>query len=267
VLQRSRAARDRLQGVPLLDFRIRGAARARLQCQRGRDPEGKAGERRLAARRDDRRADRAELQYSARLNAGARVVAGRVVMAPFGAGRDAAVLELWERGAGASPIERALLLASMALPELGGDGSLPLGERDRAIAGLRRELFGPAAEFISHCPDCGAEAEVVIADVAHLYDQIAAPPLPPLAGVSLRAVTSDDLIAASLAAAAGGDPHRALIDRIATFVGENIELVPAVLDAALEALDPAVELRFDLTCPGCATRWTAVLDVAEETWR
>ena len=45
------------------------------------------------------------------------------------------------------------------------------------------------------------------------------------------------------------------------------ELDPPTLDAALESLDAAAELRFELTCSDCGNRWIALFDIAECTWR
>ena len=87
-LQRGRAARDRLQGLPLLGLGVPGAARPRRQRQRGRDPAHQARERGLGARLRRRRAHRAELRraveraapcerLSARAGSGRRVAIAR----------------------------------------------------------------------------------------------------------------------------------------------------------------------------------------------
>jgi hypothetical protein len=195
-------------------------------------------------------------------------------MAPrLGEQPDAAILTLWERGVAAAPIERALLLAAEARPELAMQQcrALPLGQRDQAIAALRTRLFGPAAELASRCPHCGTEMEVVIADVARVFDDASAlpPPPPRLQGLSLRAVTSEDLAAAEAAAARGKDLRAAIVERIATIgEGETVpELDASTLDAALESLDAAAELRFDLTCSDCGSQWVALFDIVDCTWR
>lgn len=186
---------------------------------------------------------------------------------------DAAILTLWERGAAAAPIERALLLASEARPDLGMQQcwALPLGQRDQAIAALRTRLFGPAAELTSRCPRCGTEVEVIVADVARVFEEATAspPPRPQLQGLSLRAVTSEDLAAAEAAAAQGQDLRAVIIERIATVAeGETVrELNSSTLDAALESLDAAAELRFDLVCSDCGNQWIALLDIVDCTWR
>jgi len=186
---------------------------------------------------------------------------------------DADILTLWERGVAAAPIERALLLAGEARPDLGMQQcwALPLGQRDQAIAALRTRLFGPAAELTSRCPRCGTEVEVVVADVARVYEEAFAspPPRPQLQGLSLRAVTSEDLAAAETAAAQGKDLRAVIIEHVATVSeGETVpELDPSTLDAALESLDAAAELRFELTCLDCGSRWIALLDIADCTWR
>jgi hypothetical protein len=184
---------------------------------------------------------------------------------------DAAILRLWERGAAAAPIERALLLAGEARPELGAQQcwSLPLGQRDRAIATLRTRLFGPAVELTARCPHCATEVEVVVSDVARIFDEASAPSRPRLQGLQLRAVTSEDLAAAEAAASQGRDLRAVIVERVATVAeGATVpDLDPSTLDAVLESLDAAAELRFDLTCPDCTSQWMAVLDIADCTWR
>jgi hypothetical protein len=187
-------------------------------------------------------------------------------MAAGGEQPDAAVLRLWERGAAAGPIARALLLAGEARPDLDPQQcrALPLGRRDQAIAMLRARLFGPVAEFTSRCPHCAAEVEFTIADVVEMFDTVPAPPPGPRA----RAVTSEDLIAAEAAAAQGRDPRAAIIARITAADGDAaVQLDAPTLDTMLESLDAGAELRFDMTCPDCAGHWMAVLDIVDCTWR
>lgn len=195
-------------------------------------------------------------------------------MAPrLGEQPDAAILTLWERGAATAPIERALLLAGEARPDLDMQQcwALPLGQRDQAIAVLRTRLFGPTAELFSRCPHCGTEMEVVVADVARVFQEASASPPPrlQLQGLSLRAVTSEDLAAAETAAAQGRDLRAAIIERVATVAeGETVpELDSSTLDAALESLDAAAELRFELTCSDCGDQWISLFDIADFTWR
>jgi hypothetical protein len=96
-------------------------------------------------------------------------------------------------------------------------------------------LFGPAAELTSRCPHCATEVEVVVADVARIFDEASAPSpsRPRLQGLQLRAVTSEDLAAAEAAASQGRDLRAVIVERIATVAeGETVpDLDPSTLDA------------------------------------
>ena len=69
-LQRGRPAGDRLQGLPLLGFRISGTARPRRQRQCRGDPAHQAGERGLGAGLRSNRADRTHLHRAGLDNGG-----------------------------------------------------------------------------------------------------------------------------------------------------------------------------------------------------
>src|SRR5262249_37728436 len=72
-----------------------------------------------------------------------------------------ALLACWERARGRHPLDRALLLYSVAAPDR--DPSLlaeqPLGRRNEALLRLRQSLFGDALGCCVDCPCCGERLE------------------------------------------------------------------------------------------------------------
>lgn len=175
---------------------------------------------------------------------------------------DALILDLWESGAGASPLDRALMLLASGRPELSEAErlDLALGARDRAIASFRAELFGAGVELTARCPHCAGEVEFALPDAAALFP--ASSPTCEMLG-SGRPATSADLKAAAAAAVQGRDPRTALAERL----GLDPGLPAEAIDHALEALDPAAELRLGLACPDCGGEWAATFDVVDCAWR
>ena len=74
----------------------------------------------------------------------------------------AAMLALWERGAGEGSVGRALALLSAgeggSAEEL---GALPIGRRDASLLDIHDRLFGSRIECTSACAACGTVMEVV----------------------------------------------------------------------------------------------------------
>src|SRR4051794_27183450 len=110
------------------------------------------------------------------------------------AGRDARVLDLWERGVGLDRWRRddALLAGPTGPPR-------ELGRRNRAALALRATCFGAAWPLRSGCPACGEDCEFEI-DSAALATELARQEGPGQAGIDwrgsaleARAPTVDDL--------------------------------------------------------------------------
>src|SRR6516225_8995409 len=71
------------------------------------------------------------------------------------------LLEVWERGAGLSATERALLLLGAAYTELTPRqiAELSVGQRDRQLLALREQTFGPRLDSVATCPSCALYLE------------------------------------------------------------------------------------------------------------
>jgi hypothetical protein len=202
------------------------------------------------------------------------------------------ILDVWERGSGRTPAERALTVLAAACPErsTGELAELPLGARDALLLAVRERSFGSKLASFARCPEC-AEALEFTADVADLRTGLPdseaweAPPLVfraalhpggsdgPSVHVTYRLPSGGDLVALRNVV----DPavfRRALAERCvieASWAGaEAPGDLPAEVLAALademSAHDPQAEVLLDLTCPTCGARWQTVFDIAAYLW-
>ena len=192
-----------------------------------------------------------------------------------------ALLEAWERGRAFSVPWRGVALLSVILPGISPEtlAALRPGERDRHLLALRTRAFGPRAELVADCPACGTRVQ---------FQGTLTPPetagvVAPEGTVEVLEdgyrVTVGPLTVADLSnAVATGEPgaaRRLLLERsVIDAEGEGgkvsadalPETVVAAVEAALVAMDPPAVPEINLTCPDCATRWAAVLDVAALLW-
>ncbi|MEN8176188.1 MAG: hypothetical protein ABFS23_10520 [Pseudomonadota bacterium] len=183
------------------------------------------------------------------------------------------LLKVWETGTRYHPIDRALLLFSVADPAVPPErlADEPLGRRNAAILRLRQERFaGPVAGWFD-CPDCGERLELEIGP-----DRLPAPPAGPntrieVAGLGFRPPTSRDLAVLSHAA----DPEetaRQLLhacaespDSLPTDADELDTLLNQV-DSVLDQQDPWADPALSVTCPACGQETEATLDIAAIVW-
>lgn len=194
----------------------------------------------------------------------------------------AGLLDLWERGAHASPAERGRLLACAALPNLRVDdvGGLTLGQRNRALFDLRSLVFGPVLEAAVRCPSCTTAVEFSLeandfveqagTDSAVAWQQMNVDDF----HITFRPMTTEDLSAAGRTGRADL-ARRELVGRAIGAVRRSDESIafqdvpPHVFDAIGDAIidmDPGVEAVIGLDCPACAHAWSLPLDIASFLW-
>ena len=193
----------------------------------------------------------------------------------------ARLLEVWEQGLSAKPVERALLLLNAARTEESWDALLKLsiGKRDARLLQLRAETFGSSLQAMSDCPHCGEAVEMslyvrdILVDMPETEDGL----LSLSTGnynVHFRLPDSSDLAAA----VAVGDRtiaarqlfHRCLIevrqdDKIVSFD----ELPSTVLDAVAEyisRIDAQSNVELEMTCPACSHAWVSPFDIVAFFW-
>jgi hypothetical protein len=184
---------------------------------------------------------------------------------------DDALLGIWERGAAASPVERALLLLGAASPEhsLAHCAAIPIGARDAAILQLRSATFGGRLAGRADCPRCREEHEFDL-DIAELLAGAPGTESEIVLdnGLRFRLPNSGDLAAIAHhndAEAAVRD----LLQRCCINAPAAPDWPPSLLEAVearIAALQGAadIEVRFD--CIACGKAWTDRLDVVGYVW-
>lgn len=196
------------------------------------------------------------------------------------------LLRVWESGAAVDGPGRALLLQSLVHPDDDVERlrAVPLGVRDGELMALRAALFGDLLQLRARCPACAEELEFGI-DVRQLL-----PPAEPSGRsgegpvlavdewtVAFRVPTVADFDAASASLRDGGreEARRSLLAACVLRVeragrpASVRDLPAAVAGQVVEAIgraDPVADLALELSCPGCGTTTTAVLDVPETVW-
>src|SRR5690348_3468737 len=108
-----------------------------------------------------------------------------------------ALLFAWERGRDRHPLDRALLLCSIAAPDGDPDilAEMPLGQRNAALLRLRESLFGDALESCTDCPQCGARLEFALSAAALRIARVADTAQVEVDGLRFRLPTTRDLVA------------------------------------------------------------------------
>jgi hypothetical protein len=187
------------------------------------------------------------------------------------------VLALWERAAGRSPGDRALVLAAgCAGMTPAAAAELAVGDRDRLLVAAHRRLFGRRVTGRADCPACGELLEIEL-DLSELGAPPAAPAGPLLVGaceVGWRLPTAGDVADAArlpLPAAARDELARRCVTGV-TRGGEPVpppdwpDGVAAAVAAAAAAADPLMDLRVELTCVRCGHGWAVGFDPSAFLW-
>lgn len=191
------------------------------------------------------------------------------------------LLEVWEQGFSATPVERALLLLSAAHSGESWEelSLLSIGTRDARLLKLRAETFGSRMQAMSNCPHCNEAIEMSFS----VMDILADPPEAWETSLSLtmedydvycRLPDSRDL---AVVAAAGDRSlavrqlfHRCLIEvRQDDKVVSSDGLPSNVMDAVAERIskvDAQSNIELEMTCPACNHTWIAPFDIVAFFW-
>jgi hypothetical protein len=192
------------------------------------------------------------------------------------------LLQVWEWGESRHPVDRALLLLSIACPERAWDEllALSIGQRDALLLALRELTFGSALDGFAECPACHEPIEFTV-NAADLRQAVPGePPDSPAAlaaaGYEVRFRLPNSL---DLAAIAHYDDVKIardlLVQRcvVQARQGETdiaADALPQPVVAALATrmaeIEPLSEMQLDLRCPACEHRWPVLLDIVSFFW-
>jgi hypothetical protein len=199
------------------------------------------------------------------------------------------LLQIWERGAGRTPIEQALTILKAGFPEATGDllAKLHVGKRDLCLLHLRVSTFGPRMNGLAECPACHQRVELDF----NIYEMpIFHSPLPPVETlitlqtetsffmddhkVTFRLPDSSDLakLGASLREVEG---RQQLLEACIISVNHNDKAIDAsdipveVLNGVVDCMsqtDPLAELTLQAACPTCSHTWEILFDIVSFFW-
>lgn len=174
----------------------------------------------------------------------------------------ATILDCWERLDGCGPLDRAVgLLGAFRAAPPDEIEDWPVGRRDAATLAVRARLFGETIRATVPCPACATVAElafaagdVAAADAIERVVEIAGEvrPLRPVSTRDLRAALASDQPRLTLARACTGGPVA--------------EADLPLIAQALQRADPQADIRLNLRCDACETRWCAPFDVPRFVW-
>jgi hypothetical protein len=186
------------------------------------------------------------------------------------------LLHVWEEGEQLHPLDRHLLLLSVA-EETPWD-VLGIGERDRRLLRLRQEVFGSQLEGMVTCGQCSESLEFNL-DTRQLLGQ-------EVSGLDdlklerdgyllrFRLPTSHDLAAITQASEPNAG-RQILLERCVEAFHDNqiipIQTLPSEILEAVELrmseVDPVAETLLDFDCPACRHTWSAPLDIGGFLWQ
>jgi uncharacterized protein (UPF0212 family) len=202
------------------------------------------------------------------------------------------LLEVWERGANAGPLEQALVILAAAYPQASSDAlaSLTVAQRDAALFRLRELTFGTRLTGLAECPACHERLELTL-EAADLRAMDLLPAEASLvdggspdqemtiraAGcrVRYRLPTSADLMKVD-PLAEPAQARRALLEScVVSILGKDgkpavlEELPPKTVQTVVSRIGKAAalaDLTVAATCPACDHQWEIVFDIVSYFW-
>ncbi len=189
------------------------------------------------------------------------------------------VVRAWEWGQDKHPVDRALLLLTLAQPELTivQAASLTVGQRNAQLLTLREKTLGPVLQGLAHCPQCRAPLEFSIAiEAIRLPEPAVQEYAVSVADIHLRFRLPNSFdLAAIVGCSEIEAARRLLIERCVLQAQQADQVIPNSMlpDAVIPALaqvvrenDPQADLHFDLRCAECGHIWSALLDIVSFFW-
>lgn len=192
----------------------------------------------------------------------------------------AQLMDVWERGYGQTPAQRALTLLNAASIEESPEelAHLTVGQRDARLLRLRELIFGSTLASIVVCPNCGETLEFSV-DVRDVLVESEPPAEVTLTiegyDMRVRLPTAADLIAVASTQKRPEEGRRLLVQRcmlqlekegVPADVMDLPEDVIAAIGESLAEADPQADIELAVECPACEYAWNAPLDIVTFFW-
>lgn len=184
------------------------------------------------------------------------------------------LLELWERGRFLHPLDRGLLVISVADPAVtAAVADWPLGRRNHALFDVYASWFGPRLQGWTSCPSCAEKVEFELDARELAMASSGGPPDLSDAGAvmvgayAFRLPTSRDL--AHIVSLDAAESATGLLNRCRTDGPKHPEWTDDLLEAVenrLASADPLAETRLALSCPSCQRQWEDAFDIGRFLW-
>jgi hypothetical protein len=185
----------------------------------------------------------------------------------------------WEQCQGRTHSEVAVRLLELADPPRTTQqiAALSIGERDRMLLTLRRNLFGPSLALRAECPSCHEQLELLATTEDFEQPFVAATDRHEIIDgdhvVSWRPPSSYDM-ALAMRSPTFTEQRDVLWARCVTYQRSGIHEAPAAipeslaarLEVLIEKLDAQATCSLDLTCPECGFAWRADFDIVPVLW-
>lgn len=192
------------------------------------------------------------------------------------------ILRAWELGSDQHPIDRALSILSLAMPEEDMDklARLTIGQRDSLLLTQRVTTFGQSMSVFAQCPKCGARLDISMSgdDLSRAgsrEDKFNGSLSSGGLEVKFRLPDSLDL-AAALKSSDISSAKSILIERCitnASMDGVLVEpgqipedMVSQIIDQIAQG-DPQADVLLDVQCPECGETWQIIFDILFFFWR
>ena len=197
------------------------------------------------------------------------------------------MLRIWEVALLQHPVDRALTILTVAMPEMPGDELLELsvGQRDAYLLTARQAAFGSQLACFTECAACHEHLELALnvedirlmpetENAIHRTSNSAREitiegyeihfRLPNSTDLALIVGCNDVLDARSLLV------QRCILHVAQEGVGVEIQTLPetviTVLAEYMVECDPQAEVQLDLSCPACGYCWKMMFDIVSFFW-
>jgi hypothetical protein len=193
------------------------------------------------------------------------------------------LLRIWEVALRQHPVDRALTILAVALPEVPRDELLALsvGQRDARLLSVRERTFGPQLAAFAECSACQERLEFVfdVTDI-RVTPEIEGPTNQvqevTLAGYDLRFRLPNSVDLAQIVRCRDVVSARNLLvqrcilhvsqDDGETSVTDLPETVIAALAEYMTECDQQAEIQLNFTCPTCGQSWSVMFDIVSFFW-